>query len=190
MLLAAVEPLHDELSGRPGALRGVLAAIQAITRARRQLLITVPVLRRNLRALGAIAALARKLGATRIQFAFPRPVELRDRVVTEPLPRLAPAAAAVRAAARLAAQLGMAVSTEAFPLCHLPPELHGAPDATEDFARHRVDDLHLLHESFADARRSQRPEPPPCRSCSARARCPKTWALYLELFGSDELTPI
>lgn len=190
MLLAADEALHDELSAAPGSFRAVLVALRALAASGRQLLVSVPVLRKNLHALPAIVALARKLGAARVQFNFPRPVELRDRVRTDDVPRLAHAAPHVRQAALLARRLGMSVSTEAIPHCHLPPELRASPDSTEDWRRHRVDDLHLVHESLTEVRRTHRPEYAPCRACSERERCPRTWALYLELFGSDELRPL
>ncbi len=186
-LLAADEATHDRLSGVTGAFRATATAIKALAASGRQLLVTVPVLRGNLRGLATTVAFAKHLGATRVQFNFPRPVELPGRAVTDAVPRLAHAALAVRQAAKVAAQQGVTVTTEAFPLCVLPPELHGSPDATEDWARHRVDDLHLTHDALDAVRATQRPEPPPCRGCSARERCPKTWAMYFELFGSDEL---
>jgi hypothetical protein len=60
----------------------------------------------------------------------------------------------------------------------------------EDFGRHRIDDLHLVHESLGAVRKTQRPEAPACRSCSHRPSCPRTWGLYLELVGTDELTTL
>ncbi len=189
-LLAADEATHDRLAGATGAFRATATAIKALAASGRQLLVTVPVLRGNLRGLATTVAFAKHLGATRVQFNFPRPVELPGRVVTDAVPRLALAALAVRQAAKVAAQQGVTVTTEAFPLCALPLELHGSPDATEDWARHRVDDLHLTHDALDGVRATQRPEPPPCRGCGARERCPKTWATYFELFGSDELRPM
>lgn len=188
-LLAADEATHDRLAGTPGAFRATATAIKALAASGRQLLVTVPVLRQTLRGLATTVAFAKHLGAARVQFNFPRPVELADRVVTDAVPRLAHAALAVRQAAKVAAQQGVRVTTEALPLCALPPELHGSPDATEDWARHRVDDLHLTHDALDAVRATQRPDAPPCRACSARERCPRTWALYLELFGSGELRP-
>lgn len=189
-VLAPEEALHDELAGTAGSFRRVVLGLQGLVRSRRQVLVTVPVLARNLRYLGGVVALAHKLGVRRVQFNFPRPVELPDRVVTAPIPTLTLAAHHVRRAAARAQGLGMAVSTEAFPFCHLPAELRATPDATEEWRRHRIDDLHVLHESAAAARTVQRPEGPPCRRCSVRESCPKTWALYLELVGSDELKPL
>lgn len=186
-LLAASEALHDELSGTTGTFRPTVMAIHELVRSGRDVLASVPVLAGNQRQLGGIVQLGQKLGIKRIQFNFPRPVELNDRVITQPLPRLSTAAAYVAKAAELAQRAGMTVSTEAFPFCHLPPQLRSTPDATEDWTRHRIDDLHLTHESVGNVRKSQRPDPPPCRTCSVREQCPRTWALYLELFGSEEL---
>jgi hypothetical protein len=39
-------------------------------------------------------------------------------------------------------------------------------------------------------REQMRPLAAPCRECALADRCPKTWALYLEMFGSGELTPV
>jgi MoaA/NifB/PqqE/SkfB family radical SAM enzyme len=190
MVLADDERLHNELSDRPGSFVPAMTALKALAASDRELLVTVPVLRRNQRRLRPIVALLKRLGVQRVQFNFPRPVELKDRVITEPLPRLSIAARYVAQAARAAVQLGMQVTTEAFPDCLLPPELHGSPDAVEDFGRHRIDDLHLVHESLGAVRTTQRPEAPACRECSHRQSCPRTWGLYLELVGTDELTPI
>lgn len=189
-LLAASEELHDELAATAGSFRQTLIGTRALAEAGAEILATVPVLVRNQRHLGAVATLAHRLGIRRIQFNFPRPVELADRVLTAYVPRLSLAAHYLRQAAAVARGLGMSVSTEAFPFCHLPPELRNTPEAREDWRRHRVDDLHLLHEELAATRRTQRPAPPPCRACAARETCPKTWALYLELFGSGELRPL
>lgn len=188
--LAADEATNDRLAGVAGTFRATATAVQALARSGRQLLVTVPVLRQNLRQLASVVVLAQRLGVRRVQFNFPRPVDLPDRVVADAVPRLAHAALAVRQAARVAAQHGITVTTEAFPLCVLPEELHGSPDATEDWSRHRVDDLHMLHDALDAVRGTQRPEAPACRECSARDRCPKTWAAYLELFGSGELRPL
>ena len=189
-LLAADEATHDSLSGVAGSFKPTLAATQALARSGKQLLVTIPLLRGNLRSLGAVVALAHKLGARRVQFNFPRPVELTDRVELSQVPRLALAAQALRPAALAALKNGVTVTTEAVPACLLPEELRSSTDAREDFTRHRVDDLRVLHESADEVRATQRPLPPPCRGCAARDRCGRTWALYLELFGSGELRPV
>jgi predicted NodU family carbamoyl transferase/ferredoxin len=187
---AGEEALFERLSGVPGSFRPTVLALHALARAGRVSQVTVPLLRSNLRGLGAVVAMLAKLGVKRVQFGFPRPVELREGVMIDELPRLEVASVYLRQALALAARSGLAVTTEAVPFCHLPPEARGGGEAAQDWSRHRVDDLHVLHESAAVARGTQRPDPPPCRGCAARDACPRTWALYLELVGSDELRPL
>jgi predicted NodU family carbamoyl transferase/ferredoxin/MoaA/NifB/PqqE/SkfB family radical SAM enzyme len=171
-------------------LLAAVTALQALARSGRDVLVTVPLLRRNLAGLGRVVGLVQKLGVKRIQFNFPRPVELAREVKTSPLPRLELAAEYARRAMRLATEHGLTATSEGLPLCHLDPTARHVPDAAEDWRRHRIDDLHLLHESAEAVRRQMRPHAPPCRSCSAREACPKTWALYQELFGTAELRPL
>ncbi len=190
VVLAADEALHDRLTRAPGSFRPSMLALQGLARGGRLFQASVPVLRSNLRGLGAVVGMLAKLGVRRVQFNFPRPVELREGVLVDEVPRLAVAAPYLRHALGLARRARIEASTEAFPLCHLPPEARDGGEAAVDWSRHRVDDLHLLHPSLDATRRTQRPDPPPCRACRARARCPRTWGLYLELFGSAELTPL
>jgi carbamoyltransferase len=189
-VLGADERTHDALSRRPGTLRAQWTALAALVRAGKDVLATVPVLAGNHTTLPAIVAMLQKVGVRRLQLSFPRPVELASGVPEAGLLRLSVAAPRIAHAARLAAQAGLSVSTEGVPHCHLPAELRGAGEAAEDFGRHRVDDLHLVHEAADRARDADRPAPPPCRACSARAVCPRTWGAYLELHGSDELQPL
>ncbi|MGM0575884.1 MAG: carbamoyltransferase C-terminal domain-containing protein [Myxococcota bacterium] len=190
MLLAGTEALHDELAGAPGAFRAIAAALRNVAASERMMLVRVPVLRRNLRSLRKTVRVLHRLGVRHVQLEFPRPVELPRGVVTEPLVALPNAAAHACRAAETARDLGMTVTTEGFPLCHLPEWLHGTPDATEDFGRHRVDDVHMVHDDFRDVRSTVRPGAEPCRRCAVRARCPKTWSLYLEMVGTGELIPL
>ena len=189
-LLSARERRHDELARRPGAFRQALMGARAAAAAGRQVLLCVPVLRSNREELHRIPALAVRLGAARVQFCFPRPVETVAGVEAEPLARLADVSPHVRAALRAASRLGLPAATEAIPWCHLDPEQRTGPDSGEDWRRFRVDDLDRLSESLDQARPEARPEAPACRNCRQRRRCPRTWALYLALFGSAELAPI
>ena len=189
-LFAADEELHDRLTKVQGSFRETLLAIRALAGLRHPVFVSVPTLRHNMARLEKTVHLVEKIGASRIQFNFPRPVEMDDGVILDPLARLSDVSPYVIRASRIARNLGLDVTTEAFPYCHLAPELRNTPDSTEDWRRHRVDDLHLLHESLEDERRAARPEYPPCRKCLFRESCPKTWALYLELFGSNELKTI
>ncbi|RJO66104.1 MAG: radical SAM protein [Myxococcales bacterium] len=188
-ILAPAEGEHDALAGVEGAFRETLIGLRALVKAGVDVMANVPILRRNVKDLEKLPLLVQKMDARRLQFSFPRPVELRDRVVVEPLIRLADASETLRAAMRIARSLGLDVTTEGVPLCHLASEFHGAPDAAEDWRRFRVDDLHLTHESLHEERQRARPLPPVCRRCRLADRCPRTWALYMEMFGTGEFIP-
>ena len=187
MLLGADPALHDALARTTGAFRETLAGLQLAVRAGLDVLVSVAVMRANAPHLRRIARLVQKVGVKRLQLGFPRPVERADGVPTEHALRLADAAAHINRAARYATGIGIIVSTEGVPMCLLDPALHNSPDSAEDFARHRIDDLGLVHERFDRVRERMRPDAAPCRACAARAACPRTWSLYLEVFGSAEL---
>lgn len=189
-LFSADERTHDAATRRPGSLRETLAGAKAAVTAGREVVLLVPLLRRNLSRLIPVVALAAKLGVRRVQFCFPRPVETAGGLQAQSLARLADAAARVREALRAAAAAGLAASTEGVPFCHLDAEQRSGPDSDERWARFRVDDLHRLDEALDPARSGARPEAPACRGCGVRDSCPRTWALYLALFGSSELTPV
>lgn len=192
MLLGADAPVHDALAGVDGAFRETVTGLQQAVRSGMDVLVTVPVLRRNLLHLTRMMVLLHKVGVTRVQLSFPRPIELPTTSVdTRELVRLAPAAAATNRAARYAVdKLGLSVSTEGFPLCRLDAALHGTPDATEDFGRHRVDDAGFVLDTFTDVRAAMRPDAPACKACALASRCPRTWGVYLERFGSAELRTV
>lgn len=189
LLWAATPNLHDRLSGLPGSSRKTLLGLRGMVEAERFVLVTVPVIRDNCHELTKLASLCAKLGVWNLQFTFPRPLELVRSLKTDRLLRLAEAARLIGHAAEFARQQGLNVTTEGLPLCLLPAWLHQSPDAREDWTRHRIDDLHILHESLGSERNRARPLAPVCRSCSRQSHCPTTWALYQELFGSGEFTP-
>lgn len=190
MLLGADAKTHDGVAQAPGAYRDVLAGLPAALRAGLAVFVSVPILRANAAQLDRIVRVVARLKVGRVHLQFPRPVERDDGVHTEHLLRLADAAAALDAVLPLCRELGLVVTTEGFPLCHLDPSLHGTPDATEDFGRHRIDDLGLVWDDVAEQRQGMRPDLAPCRACALADRCPKTWALYPELFGTGELRPL
>jgi molybdenum cofactor biosynthesis enzyme MoaA len=189
-LLSADEAKHDALAATSGAFRQALGGARAAVAAGREVIFSVPILRRNHRELSRIAVLAARVGAARVDFCVPRPVETTAGVQAEPLARLAAVSASVREALRAAAKLGLAAGTEAMPFCHLDPDQRRGSDAGENWARFRVDDLGRLEESLDPRRGAARPEAPACRTCRERRLCPRTWALYLALFGSSELCAI
>ena len=187
---SADEAVHDAATRSPGSLRQTLMGARAAVAAGREVLLNVPVLRLNLEGLDRVAFLAAKLGARRVQFCFPRPVETRGGVEASPLARLSEAAPRIRGALRAAAAAGVLASTEGVPFCHLEPDQRSGPDSGVGWDRFRVDDLDRLTASLDAGRAEQRPEAPACRRCRLRESCPRTWALYLALFGGAELTPL
>ena len=90
----------------------------------------------------------------------------------------------------LSEELGIAVETEAVPLCHLNKEFWRGGDIDADFGAHRVEDLHRSEESRGEYQRIARPWAQECRSCALQDRCPTTWAAYQELFGTWEFSAI
>ncbi|MBI5881563.1 MAG: 4Fe-4S dicluster domain-containing protein [Elusimicrobia bacterium] len=189
MLLGPDEAGHDALSGVPGSFLEALKGIKVLLGAGKAVLVTVPVLRRNLDRLEGIPVLLHKLGVRRVQFNFPRPVQLPEDAVLEPLARLSDAGRAVSCAARAAAGLGLAVSTEGLPYCHLDREFRPGAESARAWERFRADDLDGVRDGLG-SQIAARPEPPVCRGCALRSSCPKTWTLYLEVFGSSELRPV
>jgi len=188
-LYSADAQTHDALTRAPGSFRQTVIGARAAAAAGREVVLNVPVLRRNREGLERVVALAAKLGARRVQFGFPRPVETKEGVEASALARLSDVSPFIRAALNAAARAGLAASTEGVPFCHLDPEQRKGPDAEEDWKRFRVDDLDRLEESLDPRRAGARPEAPACRGCRLRESCPRTWALYLALFGGAELAP-
>jgi carbamoyltransferase len=189
-LLGADAATHDAAAGKAGSFQDTLRGLQNALAEGLAVFVTVPVLRVNALTLPRVVALLHKIGVGRVQFTFPRPVERPDGVPTDALLRLSTAAWAANRGARAAQKLGLQVSTEGFPLCVLDAWLHGTPDATEDFGRHRIDDMGQVHDDVGRVRGAMRPDAPPCRGCARVASCPKTWGLYTEMFGTSELRPI
>ena len=189
ILLGPDEATHDALSGATGSFREALMGTKALLGAGKEVLVTVPVLRRNFRRLDAVPALLSRLGVRRVQFNFPRPVQMPREVAVEPLLRLADAAEAVGRAAGAAAGLGLSVTTEGLPLCLLDEGLRSGAESAEAWDRFRADDLNGVHDGLG-VQIQARPQPPACRICVLRESCPRTWALYLEIFGSAELRTV
>ncbi|MEK7232759.1 MAG: carbamoyltransferase C-terminal domain-containing protein [Elusimicrobiota bacterium] len=189
LILGHDEATHDGLSGTAGSLREALMGTKVLLDASKDVLVTVPVLRGNIDHLEHIPALLAKLGVRRIQFNFPRPVQLPREVVVGPLVRLADAAEAVGRAARAASALGLNVTTEGLPACLLDESLRSGAESAGQWDRFRADDLNGVHDGMG-AQIQSRPTPPACRTCVLRETCPRTWALYLEMFGSSELRTV
>ena len=189
MLLGADEAVHDELAGASGAFKETLMGMKFLLAADKEVLPSVAVLRHNLECLEAVPVLLHRLGARCVQFNFPRPVQMPHGVRVEALARLSDAAQAVRRATHVAANLGLEVSTEGLPWCHLDEEFWGGTETAGRWDRFRVNDIAVVHDEFGSQIRRERPDPPACHGCRVHQKCPRTWSLYLEIFGSAELQP-
>ena len=190
MFLSATTAIHDRLTGVEGSQRETLLAIKSLAMTDCFLMVSIPLLRDNLSSLGKTIALLNKLGVTNVQLNFPRPLDLPTQLNNRYLPKLSDISVHVKKAIQVAKHFKMQISTEAIPFCHLPEDMRIIPDAVEDWQKHRIDDLHVLHESLTEERQKARPIAPVCRACIYKQQCPKTWALYQELFGSQEFQAI
>lgn len=169
VLVGTDEAMHDALSGAPGTFKPLVMNVRSRVQAGVPVRATIRLMQGNLRQVGGLVGMAQKLGLKQVRVEIAAPIELTDRVLTDQSPRLSIASLYVRQAIATGQRVGVAVTTKGLPLCQLPPELRAAAAAPD--AALRVD-------------------PPPCRGCSVRARCERPSSLYLELFGSSELTPL
>lgn len=182
--------LHDAVDGTEGAFDQAIAGLTNLVDRGLPLMVTVPVVKRNVMRLPEIAEMLAELGVGRVQYNFSRPVKVGPEWQTKVLVRLDEASPMIREGLRRARALGMVAETEAVPLCHLDPDDQGGADVHEDFGRHAVSDVHRQASDLSDHRQTQRPVAKPCEGCAAKARCPRTWAAYQMLYGTWELRPI
>lgn len=179
--------LHDEIAGADGAFAQTTAGFKNLVRAGTGFMVGVPIISRNFQRLPAMAELLAGMGVPRVQFNFARPVRYQGRWALDSVVRLSMAAPFVREAVRTAKRLGMTAGTEAVPFCHLDAGMHPGGDASEDWSRHTVSDLHGGPTGMGEIRSQSRPRMKNCAGCVHEPDCPRTWAGYLELFGDDEL---
>ena len=182
--------LHDRIAGDEGAFGQTVQGLRNIIARDGGLLVTVPVIRRNFAALPDITRFLAELGVRRLQFDFSRPVKVGRTFNIAALARLDEASPWVRRAVVLADELGLVVSTEAIPLCHLGPEAEHAVEQVAMLGAFQTSDLHRRQASLADHRQESRPKGPACANCAEVARCPTTWAAYQQLFGTADFSPV
>ena len=182
--------LHDLIDGNPGSFDQASEGLRNMLATGAGVLVTIPIVRRNVWSLNEIVRTLHALGVRRVQFNFSRPVQIENAWNTTPLVRLSEASPSIRAAMRLADSLGMATDTEAIPLCHLDPAFRGGAEVHEDFGRHQVEDVHRSESSRSAYRAVCRPRAAACEGCALVARCPTTWAAYQALYGTWEFRPV
>jgi MoaA/NifB/PqqE/SkfB family radical SAM enzyme len=185
-----VSQLHDAIDGTDGAYEQAVMGLKNLVDHGCDLMVTVPVLKRNYMVLSEIVRFLRGLGIGRVQMNFSRPVKVGSEWLTEPLVRLGRASPFIREALALARDLGMVAETEAVPFCHLDAEDRGGGDVEADFSNHQLSDLQRTEHSLTQHRIEQRPMAPACEQCTLKIRCPKTWSAYQQLFGTWELQPL
>ena len=182
--------LHDAIDGSEGAFDQVSAGLRNVLQLGAQVMVTVPIVKRNVTKLSEIVRTLHRIGVPQVQFNFSRPVKVGEAWNTGPLVRLGEASMHIRAAIRLARSLGVNTDTEAVPLCHLDEDCRQGAEVAQDFGRYQVDDLHRSDRSRAEYRSVSRPIAPECTGCQYIAQCPTTWAAYQSLFGTWELRAI
>lgn len=198
-LFGADTATHDAISQTPGALEQTVGGLKHLASRNAGHLVTIQIVKANLRQLSEMVRLVASLGLRNIQLNFTRPVLTPDGWTTPLLPRLSEASPHIREAIAIARQLGLDAQTEAVPLCHLSPEdsspeglaragaAHETATAFEDF---RVVDLHTQAPSMKVLRQEMRPVAPECEACRVKDVCPRTWEAYQTLHGTAEFEPI
>lgn len=179
-VFAPDEALHDELAGARGAWRETMIALQTIARTDRRLAARLPLISPAAASLPRTLALVHRAGVRRVVFERGAPREERGRLETWPTLNLSQAVVWLRRATEAATRAGLEVRIEGFPLCVLPPPLRALAEQPQTT---RLDG----HEGVPAPRPAV---PPPCRTCSARARCGGLSRGEEELFGTAALSPL
>ena len=178
---------HDAISGVPGSFKQTMAGIANVAALGAPHLVSVPIIAQNFETLPAIVTRLAELNVGSVKLNFSRPVQSAGRWQLETMVRLSMVSSFVRDAYRVGARFGIAIQVEAIPFCHLEAHMHPGADATEDWGRHVVGDLHHWHDSMTDLRQTTRGDTSQCSGCLHEADCPRTWEPYLTLFGGGEL---
>ena len=177
--------IHDAIAKASGAFAQSSLGMARLADAGMLVQVNVPLVEANAHTLASIVDHAADQGAPRVQFNFQRPV---DGSPTSAL-RLSRCREPLEEALMAGSRREVDVTTEAIPLCLLPPGSACASDAwsPSDAPQILIDDLHRRTEDIAGLRATHRGQPAPCAGCSDRDRCPTTWSRYFEAHGSDEL---
>ena len=159
----SVDPIrHDRLDGRRGNWGTMIRQLEES----QSRLATIILAAGELASIGALVKKLMRAGVREFAFRFPTPIERRDGSLdSEHVPELAAAAGWVARVAGPLRARGIRVATEMIPLCLLPPE----------------------QWSYATGTPIAGTAPLPCRDCTLLERCPRSWPLYFELVGTQEL---
>ena len=181
--------IHEALTRAPrsfaescqGIANAVAAGVPVITNS--------VVTRQNALDLPALVGLLARLRVRRAQLAFVHPVGTAWKRFDEVVPRLAEVVAPIAAARVVAHAAGIALVTEGVPLCFLGGMEDLAVEA--EIPRTTVVDLDGRAADYSVWRVTEgKAHGPPCRECTARARCEGPWREIPERFGWGEFVAL
>jgi MoaA/NifB/PqqE/SkfB family radical SAM enzyme len=181
----ATARVHDGLTRAPGSFAQTVTGLAHLVAERRagaelDLTTSTVVTRRNLSELGPAVRLFADLGVSRVVLNFVAPVEAALRHYAALVPRMAEAAAAIRA---VAVPPGLECRVEGLPPC----VLGGSGDlvgAREEITMLVDGELRLLLPTRDQI------QGPPCARCARADGCDGVWAEYARRHGWDEITPV
>ncbi|MBI5478911.1 MAG: radical SAM protein [Deltaproteobacteria bacterium] len=176
---------HDGLTRAPGSFAQAvtgLARLAAVRRAGADLELTTStvVTRGNLSELAPAVRLFATFGVSRVVLNFVAPVQEALRHYDALVPRMAAAAAAIRA---IAVPAGLECRVEGLPPCVLAGrgQLAGAREEITLFVEGALRPLAPTRDQVKG---------PPCARCALAERCDGVWAEYARRHGWEELTPV
>lgn len=180
--------VHDELTRAPGSFEQTRRGIQNAVGAGLPVVTNSVITRQNVGELPEIVELLASLGVSRAQLAFVHPVGTALERFDEVVPRLSELVEPLRRARDVAVARGVALCTEAIPLCCLPGMQELAVEARIPLTT--VSDLDGRLD-YSDWRvRQGKAHGPPCERCSLRERCEGPWREYPERRGWGEMVSV
>lgn len=184
-----VAPLHDFLTGAPGAFAQTVTGIRNLKAQGLFVLTNSVITKSNYRHLPDLARLLVSLGVDQFQFAFVHPVGTAGDQFERVVPRMELLAPHLQAALRIGLEAGRRVYTEAVPYCILPGHeecvvekhiprtaIYDAESTIEDYTKYRLDEGKL--------------KGPACPDCVHFAECEGPWREYPERLGWAEFRPV
>jgi hypothetical protein len=187
---------HEYLTRAPGSFRQTLRGIVNLKRRGARVITNTVVTRSTARLLGELGALLVRLRVDQYQLAFPHPVGTAGFAEggegASVVPRLSLLEPWLRAGLEPGIRAGVAVMTEAVPLCFLRGGYERfAAERSARMPRTRVFDAEGVLPDYREYRLAEgKAKGPPCRACRAAAECEGPWREYPERFGWDEFVPL
>lgn len=182
-LHAATPALHDWLVGAEGAHKQATVGLRRLVAAGVATRVATVLTRSGTAEIGALAALALRLGVEGHRWILARPVGAAEADWRLLVPRLALVRGPVVDAVRLAWDQRREAETVGLPLCVLGEARAAAADRLDAPPAARA-----FPPGFEEPAALRR-HGPPCAGCPARAACPGVPAGYVDRYGWDEIVP-